>query len=65
MKNITAFLFLFIFLGITQVLLAQKTYIWHNQYRKIHYAPEGKSFVIKNGIRKFNRRFMVPISVLE
>jgi hypothetical protein len=23
--------------------------------RKIHYAPEGNSFVLKNGIRKFNR----------
>ena len=23
--------------------------------RKIHYAPEGNSFVLKNGTRKFNR----------
>ena len=28
-----------------------KTY----QGRKIHYAPEGNSFVLKNGTRKFNR----------
>ncbi|MFV8271245.1 DUF4450 domain-containing protein [Flavobacterium sp. GT2N3] len=26
-----------------------------DQVRKIHYAPEGNSFVLKNGTRKFNR----------
>ncbi len=26
-----------------------------DQIRKIHYAPEGNSFVLKNGTRKFNR----------
>tara|TARA_R110002050_G_scaffold286121_1_gene436271 strand:- start:62767 stop:66408 length:3642 start_codon:yes stop_codon:yes gene_type:complete len=29
--------------------------LWHNKERKIHYTPEGKSFILQNGKRKFNR----------
>jgi hypothetical protein len=36
-------------------LTAQSQNLWHGEKRKIHYAPEGKSFVLKNGTRKFNR----------
>ncbi|KDN54845.1 DUF4450 domain-containing protein [Flavobacterium seoulense] len=36
-------------------LTAQSQNLWHGEQRKIHYAPEGKSFVLKNGTRKFNR----------
>jgi hypothetical protein len=36
-------------------LTAQNQNLWHGESRKIHYAPEGKSFVLKNGTRKFNR----------
>ena len=27
--------------------------LWHNKERKIHYTPEGKSFILQNGKRKF------------
>jgi hypothetical protein len=37
------------------VLLAQEKVPWHGVSRKIHYAPEGNRFVLKNGKRKFNR----------
>lgn len=33
----------------------QETAQWHTITRQIHYAPEGDSFVLKNGKRKFNR----------
>ena len=36
-------------------LYAQDQKLWHNQERQIHYKPEGKSFVLANGNRKFNR----------
>lgn len=36
-------------------LTAQTQNLWHGKSRKIHYAPEGKSFILKNGTRKFNR----------
>lgn len=36
-------------------LTAQNQNLWHGETRKIHYAPEGKSFILKNGTRKFNR----------
>ncbi|WP_335964844.1 DUF4450 domain-containing protein [Galbibacter sp. PAP.153] len=41
----------FISLGIN----AQSHQYWHDSIRKIHYAPKGKSFELKNGHRKFNR----------
>ncbi|MGM8361552.1 DUF4450 domain-containing protein [Flavobacterium sp. ARAG 55.4] len=36
-------------------ITAQSQDVWHGENRKIHYAPEGKSFILKNGTRKFNR----------
>ncbi len=36
-------------------LSAQSQKLWHGENRKIHYTPEGKSFVLQNGTRKFNR----------
>ncbi len=38
-----------------QIMEAQDSIIWHGKNRKIHYAPDGDSFVLKNGTRKFNR----------
>jgi hypothetical protein len=35
--------------------IGQEKELWHGISRKIHYAPEGNSFVLKNGSRKFNR----------
>src|SRR4051812_21923485 len=49
-KRITSFL-LGLFLSSAMVLSAQKK----TAVRKIHYAPEGNSFVLKNGTQKFNR----------
>ncbi|MFV5692007.1 DUF4450 domain-containing protein [Flavobacterium sp. LT1R49] len=37
------------------VTIGQEKELWHGVSRKIHYAPEGNSFVLKNGSRKFNR----------
>ncbi|WP_026712720.1 DUF4450 domain-containing protein [Flavobacterium daejeonense] len=36
-------------------LSVQSQNLWHGEKRKIHYSPEGKSFVLQNGSRKFNR----------
>ena len=36
-------------------LSVQSQNLWHGEKRKIHYSPEGKSFVLQNGTRKFNR----------
>ncbi len=36
-------------------LTAQEKVGVNSQPRKVHYVPEGKSFVLKNGSRKFNR----------
>jgi len=38
-----------------QYTFAQQKELWHGIKRKIHYTPEGKSFVLQNGTRKFNR----------
>ncbi|WP_028374529.1 DUF4450 domain-containing protein [Leeuwenhoekiella sp. MAR_2009_132] len=35
--------------------IAQEKALWHNQKRLLHYKPDGKSFVLVNGTRKFNR----------
>ncbi|MFD2826804.1 DUF4450 domain-containing protein [Leeuwenhoekiella polynyae] len=39
----------------TSLLKAQEQKPWHDQNRKIHYKPDGNSFVLVNGTRKFNR----------
>jgi hypothetical protein len=36
-------------------LVAQEKEATSKEVRKIHYAPDGNSFVLKNGTRKFNR----------
>ena len=52
-KKLLIFLFL---LSISTVAFSQKkNEFWHNKPRTIHYKPEGKSFVLVNGSRKFNR----------
>lgn len=38
-----------------QNTIAQQKERWHGEKRKIHYTPEGNSFVLQNGTRKFNR----------
>lgn len=48
-------LLLFILILPPCTVTAQEDSVWHNQPRTLHYAPEGKSFVLKNGTRKFNR----------
>jgi len=40
---------------ISSLAISQEKELWHGISRKIHYAPEGNSFVLKNGTRKFNR----------
>ena len=46
----------FLFLMATFFLCSMVTFGQEkNAMRKIHYAPEGNSFVLKNGTRKFNR----------
>jgi hypothetical protein len=45
------------FLGLlaATAAISQEKEPWHGISRKIHYAPDGDSFVLKNGSRKFNR----------
>ena len=43
---------LFFFLLITSITSAQES---ATSSKKIHYAPEGENFILKNGSRKFNR----------
>jgi hypothetical protein len=50
-KQLLVFLFFLASIGI----IGQEKEPWHGVFRKIHYAPEGNSFVLKNGSRKFNR----------
>tara|TARA_R110000796_G_scaffold37722_4_gene95191 strand:+ start:72036 stop:75623 length:3588 start_codon:yes stop_codon:yes gene_type:complete len=35
--------------------MSQEQKLWHDEVRKIHYTPEGKSFLLQHGGRKFNR----------
>ena len=51
--NIQILVFLFFLSPL--FIIGQKIEPWHGISRKIHYAPEGNSFVLKNGNRKFNR----------
>ena len=39
----------------TSSIVSQQPNLWHDKARKIHYTPEGKSFILQNGTRKFNR----------
>lgn len=39
----------------SETLSAQEKMLWHNTERQIHYKPDGQSFVLVNGTRKFNR----------
>ncbi len=48
-------LFLFFLCLSTSIAISQEKPLWHGITRKIHYAPDGNSFVLKNGTRKFNR----------
>ncbi|MEL1240922.1 DUF4450 domain-containing protein [Flavobacterium flavipallidum] len=54
MKSKTAISLLLLSFSISN-LIAQSQNLWHGEKRKIHYTPEGKSFVLQNGTRKFNR----------
>lgn len=54
MKSKTAISLLLLSFSLSN-LTAQSQNLWHGEKRKIHYTPEGKSFVLQNGTRKFNR----------
>lgn len=54
MKSKTAISLLLLSFSLSN-LTAQSQKLWHGEKRKIHYKPEGKSFVLQNGTRKFNR----------
>lgn len=54
MKKHTILLIILMFL-FSPFLIGQEQQVWHNIKRKIHYKPKGKSFVLQNGERKFNR----------
>lgn len=54
-KKINIRILFFIFFLSPIVIIGQEKEPWHGISRKIHYVPEGNSFVLKNGNRKFNR----------
>ncbi|GLB51250.1 hypothetical protein NBRC110019_02890 [Neptunitalea chrysea] len=39
----------------SQFIWGQNDSVYHGKQRALHYTPEGKSFVLKNGHQKFNR----------
>ncbi|WP_281228674.1 DUF4450 domain-containing protein [Flavobacterium aquiphilum] len=47
--------FLFLVCLLTSMAIGQEVTSKQNVSRKIHYTPDGESFVLKNGTRKFNR----------
>lgn len=51
----TPLFLLFLLLLIPQLSISQEKETAPSKQRKIHYVPEGNSFVLKNGTRKFNR----------
>ncbi|MEL0456508.1 DUF4450 domain-containing protein [Flavobacteriaceae bacterium SZ-1-7] len=53
-KNINIVKTIIVIFFVTAGCFAQKGYKLQPQ-RKIHYVPDGESFVLKNGTRKFNR----------
>ncbi len=53
--KITIRLAFFLCLLSSTATISQEKEPWHGISRKIHYAPDGDSFVLKNGARKFNR----------
>ncbi|AXP80147.1 hypothetical protein CJ739_1054 [Mariniflexile rhizosphaerae] len=55
LKNFIKSIGLFFFIGATWQVAAQEITTSNTEIRKIHYAPEGESFILKNGSRKFNR----------
>lgn len=55
MKNCPSIISFLLWFFCYAAMMGQKHKLWHDQARKIHYAPENKSFVLQNGERKFNR----------
>lgn len=37
------------------IIVGQEKALWHGNVRTMHYVPDGDSFLLKNGTRKFNR----------